>query len=85
MQRPNAYRVGDVRLPLPGEKKLGGHAMCMVGYVDDQQVPGGGYFIVRNSWGEAFGYDGEVTPGYCRIPYDYVRQYGMEAFAAHMD
>ena len=84
MQRPNAYRVGDVRLPLPMEGSLGGHAMCMVGYLDDLDVPGGGYFIVRNSWGEAFGYDGEVAPGYCRLPYEYLRQYGFEAYVAHL-
>lgn len=84
MQRPNSYRVGDVRLPLPGERSLGGHAMLAVGYEDDPEVPGGGYFIVRNSWGEAFGHDGEVSPGYCRIPYQYFRQEGAEAYVASM-
>lgn len=83
-QRPYTFRGGDLRLPLPQERNLGGHAMCMVGYVDDEEVPGGGYFIVRNSWGEAFGYDGEVAPGYCRLPYDYLRQYGIEAYAAEL-
>ena len=33
---------------------MGGHAMCMVGYQDDADVPGGGYFLVRNSWGTAW-------------------------------
>jgi C1A family cysteine protease len=83
-QRPYGYRSGDMRLPLPNERELGGHAMCMVGYVDDDQVPGGGYFIVRNSWGEAFGHEGEETAGYCRIPYAYLRQYGIEAYTAEM-
>lgn len=83
-QRPHTHRVGDLRLPLPGEKDLGGHAMCMVGYVDDERTPGGGYFIVRNSWGEGFGQDGQVAPGYCRIPYEYLRQHGLEAFTASM-
>lgn len=78
-QRPHTFRTGDLRLPLPKETDLGGHAMCAVGYVDAADVPGGGYFIVRNSWGEAFGYDGEIAGGYCRIPYAYVRQYGIEA------
>lgn len=82
---PQTYRSGDVRLPLPDEKSPGGHAMCMVGYVDDKDVPGGGYFIARNSWGEAFGHDGEVAPGYCRIPYQYLRLYGNEAYAAEME
>ncbi len=81
-QRPHTQRVGDLRLPLPGERELGGHAMCMVGYVDDEQTPGGGYFIVRNSWGDVFGQNGQVAPGYCRIPYEYLRQCGLEAFKA---
>lgn len=84
-RRPYTYRGGDLRLPFSDEENLGGHAMCMVGYVDDEEVPGGGYFIVRNSWGEAFGYDGEVAPGYCRLPYAYVRNHGIEAFAAQME
>ena len=67
-QNPWTYRNGDIRLPLPGERNLGGHAMCMVGYADDDDVPGGGYFIVRNSWGEAFGQQGKIAPGYCRLP-----------------
>jgi len=83
-QRPYVFRNADLHMPLPGERKLGGHAMCMVGYVDDPDVPGGGYFIVRNSWGEAFGYDGEVAGGYCRIPYAYLQRYGMEAYAASL-
>lgn len=75
------YDVGDLRLPLPGEEKYG-HAMCMVGYVDDAETPGGGYFIVRNSWGPEFGIKGQVAPGYCRIPYEYVTRHGLEAYAA---
>ena len=83
-QRPHTHRVGDLRLPLPGEPDLGGHAMCMAGYVDDPETPGGGYFIVRNSWGDAFGQEGQVAPGYCRLPYEYVRQHGLEAYTASM-
>ncbi len=84
-QRPYGFRGGDMRLPLPNERDLGGHAMCMVGYVDDDQVPGGGYFIVRNSWGEAFGHDGEEAGGYCRVPYEYLRKYGIEAYTAEIN
>jgi C1A family cysteine protease len=81
-QNPWSFRTGDVRLPLPGEKDLGGHAMVMVGYTDDHDVPGGGYFIVRNSWGERYGQQGKIAPGYCRLPYAFVQQYGWEAFTA---
>ncbi len=81
-QQPYGFRGGDVRMPLPNEKLTGYHAMCMVGYEDDAGVPGGGYFIVRNSWGKAFGHDGEVAPGYCRLPYEYMTQYGNAAYTA---
>lgn len=84
-QRPYFSRVADVRVPLPGEQIVGGHAMCLVGYVDDTEVPGGGVFLVRNSWGLSFGYYGEAGPGYCRMPYEYVRQFGWEAFTAYAD
>lgn len=83
-QSPWTFRNGDIRLPLPGEKNLGGHAMVMAGYADDDDVPGGGYFIVRNSWGELFGQQGKVAPGYCRLPYAFVQQHGWEAFTARV-
>ena len=85
LERPYFYRVGDFRLCLPGEPIAGGHAMCMVGYIDDTDVPGGGIFLAENSWGPGFGANGEVAPGYCRIPYEYIRRYGWEAFTAYAD
>ena len=47
-------------------KAAGGHAMLLVGYEDDETVLGGGYFIVRNSWGNGWGED-----GYLKMPYAY--------------
>ena len=70
---------GDIRMPLPTEKVEGGHAMCMVGYEDDTDVPGGGYFIVRNSWGTGWAANNAAKPGYCRIPYAYIQNYGRSA------
>lgn len=61
----------------------GGHSVHVVGYVSNQQVTdagffyqgaGGGYFIVKNSWGTCYG-DG----GYVYVPYAYVRDNGMGA------
>jgi hypothetical protein len=43
-------RWGKLTLPLPGEQPDGGHAMALVGYQDDPEAPGGGYFLLRNSW-----------------------------------
>jgi hypothetical protein len=28
-----------------------GHAVCILGYLQDRRAPGGGWFICRNSWG----------------------------------
>lgn len=36
----------------------GGHAYSLHGYVRDNSAPGGGYFIVKNSWGRHWGEDG---------------------------
>jgi C1A family cysteine protease len=51
-------------VPMPGarEQVLGGHAVLCVGYNDAQKR-----FIVRNSWGSAWG-----QQGYCTIPYSYL-------------
>ena len=42
--------------------KVGGHAVCVVGYDDEQH-----YWIVKNSWGIGWGED-----GFCRIAYGQV-------------
>jgi len=39
-------KSGDVPMPGPSEKIMGGHAVVAVGYDDSTQR-----FIVRNSWG----------------------------------
>ena len=52
----------------------GGHAMLLVGYEDDGSMPGGGAFIVRNSWGGNWGED-----GYGKIPYAYIELFAMSA------
>jgi len=52
---------GFMTRPAAGAK-LGGHAMCAVGYDDTKKV-----FIVRNSWGTDFG-----DKGYCYVPYDWM-------------
>jgi C1A family cysteine protease len=54
--------TGIVNLPTNGEKQLGGHAVCCVGY--DQSTR---RFLVRNSWGPNWG-----MKGYFTIPFDYL-------------
>lgn len=53
---------GVVPLPKKSERVLGGHAVCAVGYDDKARR-----FIVRNSWGRAWG-----QKGYCTMPYAYL-------------
>jgi len=74
------HRTGKITLPLPGEKPSGGHAWCVVGYVDDENVPGGGYFIIRNSWGTSWAVDSPEAVGHALMPYEYVERYTFEAF-----
>ena len=51
-------------VPMPGhhEKQVGGHCVVLVGYDDSQSA-----FIVRNSWGTAWG-----LKGYCMMQYAYL-------------
>jgi len=74
--------TGDIRMPLPADKVEGGHAMCMVGYEDDPSVPGGGYFMIRNSWDTTWASKSAVAPGYARLPYAYMTQYASAAHSA---
>lgn len=74
---------GRLSMPVPGEAPLSsGHCMCAVGYQDDKAYPGGGYFIVRNSWGTGWASQSPYGAGYGVIPYQYIALYGTEA--AHM-
>lgn len=56
------YKTGIIKYPDKNEKNMGGHAIAIVGYNDDEKM-----FIIRNSWGSDWG-----DEGYGYIPYDYV-------------
>jgi C1A family cysteine protease len=70
-----AETTGKIPYPTPGEKILGGHAVVAVGYddamkiknTDSEGVENTGAFLIRNSWGTAWG-----DNGYGWLPYDYV-------------
>lgn len=64
--------TGRITLRIGSEPVIGGHAMCLVGYRDDPHHPGGGYFIVRNSWGQAWAPASIHGSGYGSIPYAYI-------------
>ncbi len=81
--------AGAVRMPFAVEGTLSpivrlesAHAICLAGYQDDETVPGGGYFIVRNSWGVDWAKRCSDGSGYGWLPYAYVQRYGLTAFTA---
>ena len=75
-------RWGKITLPLAGEAENGGHAMTLVGYQDDADAPGGGYFLVRNSW-QPWSWDGVWQEGYGYIPYAYISRHATAVFSAY--
>lgn len=44
--------------PYPGPVGFTNHLVCIVGWKDDPSINHGGYWIVKNSWGSYWGYDG---------------------------
>jgi C1A family cysteine protease len=69
---------GQIAPPEPGEARLEGHTILVVGY-DDGARDGQGILIIRNSWGSAWG-DG----GYGYLPYAYLAL-GSEAWTAGLE
>jgi len=61
-ESPAVAETGVVPMPGVFESAVGGHAVMAVGYDDPTSV-----FIVRNSWGAAWG-----QAGYFTIPYGYL-------------
>jgi C1A family cysteine protease len=55
-------KTGVLRMPQPGERLLGGHAILAVGYDDARQR-----LLFRNSWGAGWG-----QQGYGEMPYAYL-------------
>jgi C1A family cysteine protease/nucleoside phosphorylase len=55
-------KSGMVPMPAAGESVVGGHCVACVGYDNTKRM-----FIIRNSWGTAWG-----LKGYCMMPYEYL-------------
>lgn len=79
---PTTRLSGKIILPLQSDRfAIGGHAIALVGYEDDDETPGGGYFLVRNSWGTTkWGKLSPVGPGYGTIPYAYIERLNADAW-----
>lgn len=74
----------------------GYHAMCAVAYLDNKYLiehgfaeePGGGAFLVRNSWGPTWARNNPQAKlvggegGYALMPYAYLENYCFEAYTA---
>jgi C1A family cysteine protease len=73
--------TGRITMRIGNEQASGGHAMCLVGYQDDESAPGGGYFILRNSWG-SWAAQSPYGAGYGTIPYQYIATDCWETFTA---
>jgi C1A family cysteine protease len=84
-ESPATERTGRITLPIGGEKEAGGHCMCVVGYQDDTRAtvtptPGGGFFILRNSWSTSWGANCAFGAGYGTIPYAYIAGHNWECY-----
>jgi len=71
-------RYGKMNMPMPKERSSGAHAMALLGYVDDENAPGGGYFLLRNSW-SPWGYDNPQGDGFGLIPFAFIAEHNMTA------
>jgi Papain family cysteine protease len=79
VDNPTSRRFGRITMPTQGEQSTSAHAMCLIGYKDQSDVPGGGYFILRNSWFGSWGTQSAYGSGNGVIPYAYITKYNMEA------
>jgi C1A family cysteine protease len=62
---PDVAKTGCFPLPAASESAVGGHALCIVGYDDDEKL-----LKAKNHWGAGWG-DG----GYAYIPYAYAERF----------
>jgi C1A family cysteine protease len=61
-------KTGNMPMPQPTEKKIGGHAVFAAGYKMDPKWQGGGYLIIKNSWSTTWG-----DQGYFYMPFAYAQ------------
>ena len=57
------------------QSKQGAHALLAVGIVENPIAPGGGFFILKNSWGTEWG-----DAGFAYLPFAYCQRMGCSGF-----
>jgi C1A family cysteine protease len=78
-------RSGRITMRIGNEPADGGHALVAVGYQNSTNSPGGGHFIVRNSWGLTWANESPYGAGYGTIPYKYITNDAWEAYSIPFD
>lgn len=68
------HYAGGIYEPVPGKESIGGHLACIVGYDDSQSC-----WIVKNSWGTAWGESGFFRIGYNQTSSNSLTMFGLEA------
>ena len=68
----------DMMVKVPKSDTVDGHSVVLVGYHKIASIPGGGYFIFRNSWGTGWG-----DKGYGYMSFEYVKTYANDLMAYH--
>ncbi len=74
-------KYGNITVPIPGEvPQPTGHAIALVGYEDNPEYAGGGYFMVRNSWDGYWASQSVFGPGYGTIPYRFIENFNWDSW-----
>jgi len=94
--RFHEYGILVMRLG-PSDPVIGGHAWTACGYADNpwlvrhgiEEMPGGGAFLIRNSWGiwaerNPLARQVGAGSGYALMPYAYLANYGWEALTVSL-
>lgn len=81
VKSPEVKLTGRITMPIKDEKSIDGHSMVIIGYQNNSNFPGGGYFIIRNSWGTAWASESPYGSGVGIIPYKYVIQNCWESYS----
>ncbi|MBM3268373.1 MAG: C1 family peptidase [Candidatus Sericytochromatia bacterium] len=75
--RQRSFRLAELPSGRSAADNYGYHAVLLVGYRRDGSAPGGGWFLLRNSWGDDWG-DG----GYAWVSYQLTLDYAHEPLIA---